>query len=71
MKLVRGKDGHAYLYVARKEGPRARPLRGSEDVPYADGAESMATGSVVGACEHVEHIVRNSNGIPCSGNAGR
>jgi len=71
VKLVRGNDGHAYLYVAAKEDPRTRPLRGSEDVPCANGATSMAADSVVGACGHVEDVVRNGNGIRCSENAGR
>jgi len=54
-----------------KEGPCSRSLRGSQDVPCANGAASMAGGNVVRACGHFKEGVRNGNGIPCMGNSGR
>ena len=48
MKSVRGNDEHAYLYIAGKEGPRARPLRGSQQVAGADGGAAVAAVGTVG-----------------------
>jgi len=59
------------LYIAGKEGPRARPLKGSQEVVCSDDAVLVTTVVVVGACGYVQELVWNGDGIPYSWNDGR
>ena len=48
VSLLRGNDGHAYMYIATTEGPRAHPTFISDQQPRGDCDASVHGGVQMG-----------------------
>jgi len=66
VKLVRGNDGHAYVYVAGKEGPRAGPVVEHQEQQVGDGGAREVGAGAIGAVGGVGNDVgRNGDSVAC------
>jgi len=72
IKLVRGNDEHAYVYITGKDGPYAGPVGECQQVKVGDGGVSMVGVGVVGTGGGVgDDERRNVGGVSCLQNVAR
>ena len=72
VKLVRGNDDHAYLYVAGKEGPCNLARRQGWEILSGNGCAAVASVGDVQGCGNVaNNLIQNIEGVSCIQNGTR
>jgi len=72
VKLVRGNDGHAYLYADRKKKPCNVTVRQGGEVVDANGSASLpSVGGVQGCINSTDDLIQNGEALSFIWNSTR